>query len=465
MKNRRLIQLLAPMFIMTVLYVGVSQLGVFLYEKITSVSFIQNAEAASVDLSGKTRKQAVKLLETKVESWKGEQEIMLSFDGRDVLLDSDAVAFHFKESVGALKEQGNSPLIVSVDEAGLNGFIKEQFPGYHLDQFPGLQKEIMDATSMLKVEGTIDLDEYFEGEENVFYAGELDKIEVTPGLSAFVDANPVIDIPANARFSFLEFLDSNGSSVSSPDDLGPVASLLYELILHTDLAIAERNISTVLPPYATLGLEARVNPVTGQDLVFMNARDSAYTVTFSLHDNTLKAQISGMASPYEYKVRTTGKKEYPPRVVKQFSAFIPQGVLATTQEGKKGRLITVYRDKYSSDGDVIDEERVSEDFYAPTNRVEIWPLNAAETDVTLSDEVSVQDQEKEDGSSETDSEGSMEAIREDSPEIEGDTDAASGEEESTVDEQQSTDGNKNGTTDKKGSFDVKTAPKKKKEEK
>ncbi|MCM2589482.1 hypothetical protein NDQ53_09230 [Rossellomorea marisflavi] len=188
MKNRRLIQLLAPMFIMTVLYVGVSQLGVFLYEKITSVSFIQNAEAASVDLSGKTKKQAVKLLETKVESWKGEQEITLSFDGRDVLLDSDAIAFHFKESVGALKDQGNSPLIVSVDEAGLNGFIEERFPGYHLDQFPGLQKMIEDATSMLKVDETINLDEYFEGEENVFYAGELDKIEVTPGLSSFIDA-------------------------------------------------------------------------------------------------------------------------------------------------------------------------------------------------------------------------------------------------------------------------------------
>ncbi|MEW4328269.1 G5 domain-containing protein [Rossellomorea marisflavi] len=465
MKNRRLIQLLAPMFFMTVLYVGVSQLGVFLYEKITSVSFIQNAEAASVDLSGKTKKQAVKLLETKVESWKGEQEIMLSFDGRDVLLDSDAIAFHFKESVGALKDQGNSPLIVSVDEAGLNGFIEERFPGYHLDQFPGLQKRIEDTTSMLKVDETIDLDDLYEGEENVFYAGELAEIEVSPGLSAFIEGNPVIDIPANARFSFLEFLDASGSSVSSPDDLGPVVSLLYELILHTDLAVAERNISTELPSYATLGLEARVNPVTGQDLVFMNARDTAYTVTFSLHDDNLKGQISGMATPYEYKVRTTGKKEYPPRVVKQFSAFIPQGVLATTQEGKKGRLITVYRDKYSSDGDVIDEERISEDFYAPTNRVEIWPLNASETDAALSDEVSVQDQGNEDGTGEPDSEGSTEGTREDSPENEGNDAAAAIEEEGTKDAQQSTDGNKNGTADKKDSSDVKTATKKKKEEK
>ncbi|MHC8522717.1 hypothetical protein ACPJHQ_17830 [Rossellomorea sp. H39__3] len=142
MKNRRLIQLLAPMFIMTMLYVGVSQLGVFLYERITSVSFIQNAEAASVDLSGKTKKQAMKLLETKVESWKGEQEIMLSFDGRDVLLDSGTIKFHFEESISALKEQGNSPLAVSVDEAALNGYIEERFPGYHLDQFPGLQKRL-----------------------------------------------------------------------------------------------------------------------------------------------------------------------------------------------------------------------------------------------------------------------------------------------------------------------------------
>ncbi|MGX1263544.1 hypothetical protein RKD55_001348 [Rossellomorea marisflavi] len=465
MKNRRLIRLLAPMFIMIVLYAGVSQLGVFLYEKVTSVSFIQNAEAASVDLSGKTKKQAIKLLETKVESWKGEQEIMLSFDGRDVLLDSGTIAFHFKESVGALKEKGNSPLAVSVDEAALNGYIEERFPGYHLDQFPGLQKRIEDATSMLKVEETIDLDDFFEGEENVFYAGELDEIEVSPGLSAFIEANPVIDIPGNARFSFLEFLDSSGSSVSTPDDLGPVASLLYELILHTDLAIAERNISTGLPPYASLGLEARVNPVTGQDLVFMNARDSAYTVTFSLHDNTLKGQISGMTMPYEYKVRTTGKKEYPPRVVKQFSAFIPQGVLATTQEGEKGKLISVYRDKYSSDGDVIDEELISEDFYAPANRVEVWPLNAGEPDGTLSDEASVQDQEKEDGSSESDSESSTEGIREDSPEVEGESAPVVDEEEGTADGNHEDDGHTSGTTDKTDSPNVKTAPKKKKAEK
>ncbi|MCM2606012.1 VanW family protein [Rossellomorea marisflavi] len=462
MKNRRLIQLLAPMFIMTMLYVGVSQLGVFLYERITSVSFIQNAEAASVDLSGKTKKQAMKLLETKVESWKGEQEIMLSFDGRDVLLDSGTIAFHFKESISALKEQGNSPLAVSVDEAALNGYIEERFPGYHLDQFPGLQKKIEDATSMLNVDETIDLDDFYEGEENVFYAGELDEIEVSPGLAALIQGNPVIDIPANARFSFLEFLDASGSSVSSPDDLGPVVSLLYELILHTDLAVAERNISTELPPYATLGLEARVNPVTGQDLVFMNARDTAYTVTFSLHDNTLKGQISGMAMPYEYKVRMTGKKEYPPRVVKQFSAFIPQGVLATTQEGKKGQLISVYRDKHSSEGEVIDEERISEDFYAPANRVEIWPLNAGEADVTLSDENS--EEAGEDASGESDGESSTEGIREDSPEIEGET-APAVDEEGTTDGKQEDDGNKRVTTDKKDSPDVKTVQKKKEAEK
>nr|WP_255723542.1 VanW family protein [Sporosarcina sp. ACRSL] len=160
-----------------------------------------------------------------------------------------------------------------------------------------------------------------------------------------------------------------------------LSSILYTAILQTNFQIAERNISTTISPFIQPGFEASMNQTLGLDFKFTNPNKTDFTIRSAWSAGAIHLSIEGRPFYYSYEPSTTNIETYKPRTMRQYSAFIDDGQVVVSQEGKEGIEAIVQRTR-SVDGQVVDTEQISEDFYAPIHRIEVHPLvkgNASQT--------------------------------------------------------------------------------------
>ena len=380
MKKGLLVKLMTVLFLSTFFLYGFSHLGVYAYETffVQSLNLSKHAAVASINLGGTSKEEAKNLLNEKVEEWKANQNITLDYNGETAKIDPSIFQFHLEESIERLENHKNTSLIVSVDQPTFDAFLSNRFADYHAEEFnvASLQEYILSLAGSLQMDESVNVSDYITSNESaqVIFEAVSNELDITPTIKSFINNFPTIPIAPNSQFSFADFLETEGFVVESQADLSPVASLLYQISLHSNFSIIERNISKQLPDYVPLGFEAKFNPMNNQDFIITNPNSTGYELSLAIEGKRIKAQLQGVPFPNTYNVRLSDTETFAPRMIKQFSPFVDKGNVDIQQEGKDGVLIRVYKQKLNSSGEILSEELINEDFYAPLHKIAVYPL-------------------------------------------------------------------------------------------
>lgn len=222
-------------------------------------------------------------------------------------------------------------------------------------------------------------------------------LPLTPGLQQFIDTYSEIEIGGNSPFSLLKFIEEEGFTGATDQELSTLASSIYELVLPTNFEVIERNQSRELPDGIELGFEAYVNKEQGNDFIFSNPNEGSYTITLQWQGDLLSISLTGAELPYIVTVERRNEQSFKPKVIKQYSPYLHSGEVIVTEDGQNGMQVEVWRSFQSMKGELLNEERVSEDFYLPVHKEELHSMKdyvAGEAvDVSEADETSSEGEE------------------------------------------------------------------------
>ncbi|AZN43344.1 VanW family protein [Paenibacillus albus] len=152
----------------------------------------------------------------------------------------------------------------------------------------------------------------------------------------------------------LQPADSNALSV--------LATGIYSVVLKSNFSLLERSIGRSLPDYDKFGYEAKMVP-GHVDLKFANTNDTPYKLFLEYYNGVLYTYLAGAPLETTYRITMEDEQIIAPRTVKQFKATGGNG-------GKPGVYAVIYRLTVDANNAVIKKERISEDYYAPVNRIE-----------------------------------------------------------------------------------------------
>lgn len=209
--------------------------------------------------------------------------------------------------------------------------------------------------------------------------------DIPLGLQSIIEKNPEIEIAAESTFSLLDF--AKKEKIEDIDSLNVIATGIYQAILPSNFSILERNISSNLPDYSSLGYEARVNPIKKADLVIANPNKAKYVLTLYLENNQLKVKMKGETLVYTYQISTKDEQKLAPKTIVQYSPLLLPGKTKVQTKGEEGIIVKVYREIFQGD-QLIKTELISEDYYPPSYQVEIHGLEGTQvitqpTDTTV----------------------------------------------------------------------------------
>lgn len=213
-----------------------------------------------------------------------------------------------------------------------------------------------------------------EVKPEVIATASLELIGETHEIEKFIAAVPVIELGSKSTFSLSQVAHDNGVDNLSPITYNQIATAVYQAILATNFTISERHIGTAVPDSVTPGFEAKIDIGKKIDLKVYNPNEDAYRVEFSLSSSRLQVAVSGVPLPFDYTVKIAEQQEFKPRTIKQYSPLLKTGQKTVEKEGTSGLLVTVTREVYASEGNLLETELVSEDFYPPVHRIEIMAL-------------------------------------------------------------------------------------------
>ncbi len=196
--------------------------------------------------------------------------------------------------------------------------------------------------------------------EGSLIASELDGFVIEPGM----------------QFSFLEFIETLPLIEITDEELTQIASAIYSSVLQSNLSVNERSIGSAVPLSVPIGQEAAINRQLDIDFVFTNPNESSVALNVTLDNSAVKAELSGLPLVYDYAIQTGAEEKVKPRLIKQFSAFVASGKVVK-EEGRNGMRVNVLR-IISVDGNELEMEEVSTDFYPPVYKVEVYALQQAE---------------------------------------------------------------------------------------
>jgi hypothetical protein len=210
--------------------------------------------------------------------------------------------------------------------------------------------------------------------EVVLTSATVNVKDIPDDLPSFLSVNPKIDFPADSSFSLLDFLKKQKLETLSADTMSIIGTGIYQAILPTNFSLEERNISSELPDYASLGGEAKVDFSQNMDLAFSNPNNTKCILEFQLNGNSLTVSLKGAKLPYEYKIMKKNEQKVAPKTIVQYSPLVSSGQTAVKNTGKAGQTIDVFRQTYKGDI-LVKSELIANDYYPPEYRIEIHGLD------------------------------------------------------------------------------------------
>ena len=349
-------------FIFSFSYFGLS---VFSARSAANQAFSENTMIGSIDVSNKSHDEAMTQIKTKVNSWMSEANISLVYKGQTFPIDTSGFVFLVEDSVSSAADGEQNELYVEWKDGELGTLpssVKDKLDAENL------KIELQTAVRELPAVIEIKLDNYLPAEEPVIIStasvmlspkDELEVRELIEGL------NPIEILP-DSMFSLAAYAEETGQAEASATVYSQIASALYKAVLQSNITISERHISGQLPENVELGYEARVDLSNNLDLKLYNPNESPYKIAFAVKGQELQVAVTGVPQIYIYKVTATGKQEFKPRIIKQYSPLLKQGQKSVERDGKAGLLIKINREIYGENGELLKNESISEDYYPPS---------------------------------------------------------------------------------------------------
>ena len=109
-----------------------------------------------------------------------------------------------------------------------------------------------------------------------------------------------------------------------------------------------------------------------------NPNDATYKLQFDWKEGHLVVSLIGESFLYQYKIVEKDKERFRPKTIVQFNSLLSPEEQSVKTEGMDGLLIRIFRETYDENGKRIENEPISEDFYAPIHQVEVHGLIVSE---------------------------------------------------------------------------------------
>jgi hypothetical protein len=380
---------LLSIVICTFYFYAASRISAFFFSEDGEV-FAENTYIATVDVSGKTKNEAILLLR---RSWE-EREIHIELSWSDEQVEIDGKLFfdlNVEESVNRSQSgELNSP-IINVNSKELADKIVENFLS--------IKKENIDLaklTSFLKEWAAnwknhtvnVDLTNFQLEDQNITVLNEVlaPSSFTTKGLQQLVEEHPTIEIKEHQIFSLLNWMEKERISYLSDNDLSVLGTYLYELILPTNFQIIERNRHQQLPEYAKIGYDVYVKGKDQYDFSFFNGNNVAYSIEWSMVQGNLYLVLTGYPFSHKYEIKVKDYQTFTPKTIVRYHPFVEDNKVKVIERGKNGEYAKVVRQTYTSKGELLNEETISEDYYPPIHRVELHPIDGETTSMTSESE-------------------------------------------------------------------------------
>ncbi|WP_170122287.1 VanW family protein [Psychrobacillus insolitus] len=348
-----------------------------LQQQVKAEGEVSGSTIGGQEVESLEKDEIISVLNAKITEWK-QNPILLTGNNTDISLNPEWFTFDVEATVEQYENQMGTPWYAFWKSA----------PTVHIPlQFttnPELITLIEDTAqldteetianinnqvgilSMEPIE-TIALDlSMFQTERIAF---SLENIAVNSnGLTNIVSALNEQVIGSGEVFSLLDGLkeinvDANRESVDF------VASVLYSVLLQTNVEIVERHSQGIMPNYLEPGIEAKIRKNTNKDLKFIHTNSAPIVLKVQLKGTDLLVEIYSVPLDTEATYRVADKVEIKPKTIYRYSAKLKAGQEKLVEEGKAGLRVSVYRTISEKKGSFEKEELISADYYPPINRV------------------------------------------------------------------------------------------------
>ena len=391
MRNQQTLKLFLALILSTGYILSFSHFGASAFNKLVNDQDIMEpgTTLGGLNISGKTKPEIKKMLEEEIVAWKQGTTINLTYKEIENPAKDVDIQFQVEETLANVKSGQKNLVSVIIDqdtllEAVYDTSISLSSEAVNTEQ---LANDISASATMLTAGSyRFHLENYLDGvtaQDDVIAKAVIKTGKYSSEIKEIISLIQPVEIKGRTQFSLLNKLkDLQEDKTYSTGALSRIATGIYETILPTNFAIIERSVSTKLPSYANLGMEAKVNVKKNTDLVFSNINENSYFLEFTQSGKNLNVVLKGKTFLNKYNVKKSAEKRYQPKTIIQFDAQLTLGERNVTEEGKEGISIKITREISDEKGNLIKSEEISEDFYAPIHRIEVHPLSVPVVDST-----------------------------------------------------------------------------------
>ena len=377
MDNKLFGMTFAAVFGLAVLVFGATNAGAYAVDNwlFPTEEFGDNTYIGTTDVSNTEVEAAKMMFAGQSETWRADAELHVTYQDATGAYPLENVEILLDETMRTAEtgSQNNFVFGLSTDTTG--SCLAEHFP---VADFSEADVEAINEKLETALEAGQTKTQVAISDDSLSLALEKVADVVFPitlssiGSSAVIDALDGIQLAPGTQFSFLEFIAELSLTDISDEELTQIASAVYGALLQTNFLVDERSIGSQVPALIPLGQEAAINRQLAIDFVFTNPNSSSFTLNLSKSGDLLNASISGYPLVYTYAIGITEEIDIQPRLIKQYSAFVTSGN-QVEEKGLSGKRLNVIRTVLDDD-EPLEIETVSNDFYPPVHRVEVYPL-------------------------------------------------------------------------------------------
>jgi len=186
-------------------------------------------------------------------------------------------------------------------------------------------------------------------------------------------------IKPDSKFSFLKVIKVPSELKDRTQELDFLATGLFEMVLNTDIKIAEHHSQSELPDYAQPGMEAAVNKELDEDLLLLNGDGRAYKIIADMYGDTLEMSLNAIPGEESYAYEVMNQSPISSRIVYRYNASLPAGIEQVEEQGEDGIQVDVYRVHKAADGSIIDKKLMRRAAYLPKPQIVMTSSKEIET--------------------------------------------------------------------------------------
>lgn len=337
---------------------------------------------ASLQIEGKTKEDTRLTLIDEVENWNLEETITVKSDLETFHIPRSAITFDIDATLNELHEKTKRtlanflmrpknvhvPLVVYIDEEDESFKALQELD--HIDYDATIER-LKEAASELSNEPVPLV--YVNEDDLPFETIEQVAKDIPDHLSNAVISYTVNELKdfmilPDKSFSLLDSVTFPGEFNNSAQELSFIGSTLYELFLHTDVDIIEKNTPLNVPSYTQAGLAAEVDREQEKDLVVFNNDSIPLKIDAEIKDGQLLMSLETIRMENNYQYEVTQIEEIEPRTIYRYSNKLDPGEQEIIQHGQKGEKVIVERLIYKNKV-FVDSESISEEVYLPVPEI------------------------------------------------------------------------------------------------